>query len=531
MQLPARLGTLVALTLLTWPLSASAQVNVAPGGTATQSSDFLVGGVEPAVASRAIDGDTNGFFPNGSVTHTQGPGDPAPFWEVDLGRDHQIDEIVIWNRTDCCADRLYLFTVRIESEAGEEVSLGKVFNAPAQVDYRPTLPVGGAVGRFVRIEMDLDPANTDGRVLSLAEVQVFGAPLASAGLPLDRQLALEGLWKQKMKTVFDGPRDVVRILLAYLRSEGLDLDEVPYECSNSVDGLELGSIRFERGTGRFSLFDVYGRDVTGTFEPDEDNPDKIRMEADEGSQKRLKKMLKQASRNCFDLDEFEDEGTEQLAGLKVDLDKTVLSGKIVDGERFVLKGKLSGEVEWTRDSDSLGRFYGSGSTKYKFKLETPIVNLPTGLPAACLEDQGPHVYPDDGALLEGWVELTEIVGSDNFYLILSDDFVSILRDFEDDFQTIKAFLATIDELGVPCDDGVRSIVSVELTEFAKDNILFVAEKLAELELAVSALWEAFKNKILEPFYDWLAGEIAGQIADLVSKILKKIFQAILRVFF
>ena len=51
-------------------------VNVGPNGIATQSSECCGG-----VPSRAIDGNTNGQWAAGSITHTSGPNS---WWEVDL---------------------------------------------------------------------------------------------------------------------------------------------------------------------------------------------------------------------------------------------------------------------------------------------------------------------------------------------------------------------------------------------------------------------------------------------------------------
>jgi len=67
--------------------------NVAPKGTATQSSVD-----SQADAGRAIDGVTDGSFDSASTTLTVA-GD-SPWWELDLGREVPLEEIVIWNRTD-----------------------------------------------------------------------------------------------------------------------------------------------------------------------------------------------------------------------------------------------------------------------------------------------------------------------------------------------------------------------------------------------------------------------------------------------
>jgi hypothetical protein len=68
-------------------------------GTATQSSDY-----EGAVADRAKDGNADGDFAKGSVTHTQT--ETNPWWLIDLGEVKDIGKIVVVNRADCCGDRL-----------------------------------------------------------------------------------------------------------------------------------------------------------------------------------------------------------------------------------------------------------------------------------------------------------------------------------------------------------------------------------------------------------------------------------------
>ncbi len=68
-------------------------VNVAATATATQSSTGFGGNVQ-----YAIDGNTDGTFNSGSVTHTAVEKDP--WLELDLGSIQPIDSLVIWNRTD-----------------------------------------------------------------------------------------------------------------------------------------------------------------------------------------------------------------------------------------------------------------------------------------------------------------------------------------------------------------------------------------------------------------------------------------------
>ena len=68
--------------------------NVALTGTAQQSSTGFGG-----VASRANDGNTDGNWGAGSVTHT-GSNSGVSYWEIDLGAVYAIDQINLFNRTD-----------------------------------------------------------------------------------------------------------------------------------------------------------------------------------------------------------------------------------------------------------------------------------------------------------------------------------------------------------------------------------------------------------------------------------------------
>lgn len=72
----------------------SAGRNVAPEGTATQSSTGYLGD-----ANRAIDGNTDGSYDTArSTTHTSTESDP--WWELDLGRELPVESVALWNRTD-----------------------------------------------------------------------------------------------------------------------------------------------------------------------------------------------------------------------------------------------------------------------------------------------------------------------------------------------------------------------------------------------------------------------------------------------
>ncbi|XP_053379429.1 fucolectin-like [Mercenaria mercenaria] len=57
-----------------------------------------------ATAGRAVDGGLSQYYPHGSCTHTSS--DANIYWEVNLGSKIFIDHVTIYNRGDCCGERL-----------------------------------------------------------------------------------------------------------------------------------------------------------------------------------------------------------------------------------------------------------------------------------------------------------------------------------------------------------------------------------------------------------------------------------------
>jgi hypothetical protein len=176
----------LGFTMLFTVTHAMGQTNVALGKVAKQLSDAFPNGL----ASSAVDGNTDGNFFNGSVTHTTSMDNP--WWTVDLGADHQIDEIRIWNRTDCCAERLNNVSVNVFAANGEVVRLITVRDRDVP-DVARRIEVIDANGATTVLSSPsttnpiIIPLNITGRhvtlgfnkenaILSLAEVEVFGSP-------------------------------------------------------------------------------------------------------------------------------------------------------------------------------------------------------------------------------------------------------------------------------------------------------------------------------------------------------------------
>jgi hypothetical protein len=145
-------------------------LNLAQGKTATQSSTYSA----QSVASNAVDGNTDGNYYHGSITATNL--DANAWWQVDLGSSASVSSISIWNRTDCCPDRLNDYWVFVSNTPfGPSDTPATLQNRAGtwsnhQIGYpNPSTSITlNAQGRYVRVQ--LSGAN----YLSLAEVQVFG---------------------------------------------------------------------------------------------------------------------------------------------------------------------------------------------------------------------------------------------------------------------------------------------------------------------------------------------------------------------
>ena len=143
--------------------------NVAVGKTASASSQTFGG-----VPGRAVDGITNGNFAAGSVTHTTR--EAQPYWEVDLEDLYSLNSLSIFNRTDCCGQRLGDFHVFISDFPFTSTSLTATQNQPGVTDLSFNGPAGARVdfsvnrnGRYIRVQLE-----DNSQFLALAEVQAFG---------------------------------------------------------------------------------------------------------------------------------------------------------------------------------------------------------------------------------------------------------------------------------------------------------------------------------------------------------------------
>ncbi|WNR45548.1 galactose-binding domain-containing protein [Paenibacillus roseipurpureus] len=143
------------------------QVNVALNKPATQSSTSY-----NAYASRAVDGNSDGNWNAGSVSHTST--EANAWWQVDLGSVQDIHNIQVFNRTDCCGARLSEYYVFVSDTPFSTTDLNATLsNANVWNSFQsgqagsPTKILVGRTGRYIRIQLK----NTN--PLAIAEVKVM----------------------------------------------------------------------------------------------------------------------------------------------------------------------------------------------------------------------------------------------------------------------------------------------------------------------------------------------------------------------
>ncbi|WP_186756224.1 BT_3987 domain-containing protein [Echinicola salinicaeni] len=135
----------------------------------TSQSSITAGGLSP----RAVDGNTNGYWGAGSVTHTAGEG--QDWWQVDLEKvSPMIAQINIYNRQDCCSERLNNFHVFVSDVPFESTSLEETQAQEGVSDYFIPGVAGpkteikiGRTGQYVRVQLEGDTP------LAMAEVEIL----------------------------------------------------------------------------------------------------------------------------------------------------------------------------------------------------------------------------------------------------------------------------------------------------------------------------------------------------------------------
>ncbi|MCP3668147.1 MAG: hypothetical protein GY696_37615 [Gammaproteobacteria bacterium] len=153
-------------------VSSGTQSNLALGRPTSQSSTGHGG-----VSSRAVDGNTSGIWGDESVTHTN-PQHGA-WWRVELEAASQVSQVILWNRTDCCSDRLANFHVDLLDRNDNVITTR---NHSGTANVQTTISISGDDVYAVRVQLN------GSNILSLAEVQVFGGSTSSPTGTITRQV-------------------------------------------------------------------------------------------------------------------------------------------------------------------------------------------------------------------------------------------------------------------------------------------------------------------------------------------------------
>jgi len=140
-------------------------VNVAQQKAATQISDWSA----DYAAGNSVNGNLFDFS-------TTSGAEPQPWWQVDLGATTNIETVEIYNRLDCCAERVRDYYALVSAQPFA-ASLAEALAAPGVVSVheaeqagRPTTIDIPSAGRYVRVWL----AATAPQELNMAEVQVLG---------------------------------------------------------------------------------------------------------------------------------------------------------------------------------------------------------------------------------------------------------------------------------------------------------------------------------------------------------------------
>ncbi len=132
-------------------------MNVALGKFCKQSTTAHGG-----EAGRAVDGNLNGRYRNNGITHTRQ--ERNPWWYVDLEDEFTIEKIIVYNRMDCCSERLAGFKVLIYHK-GRESWTATHSGVPGK---KTVFTVPNKKGDRVYVQL-----LGSGKILSLAEVEVW----------------------------------------------------------------------------------------------------------------------------------------------------------------------------------------------------------------------------------------------------------------------------------------------------------------------------------------------------------------------
>ncbi|WP_412538812.1 alpha-L-fucosidase [Longispora sp. K20-0274] len=157
--------SLAEVQVVATPLTTTRR-DLAPAGQATQSSTY-----PGHPATLANDGDTSGA----SVANAHTNSEAQPWWALDLRSKEPLTNVVVWNRTDCCTDRLANFYLLASDNPITSTDLTTARNQAGVSSYYVATMTGASQtiavnrsARFLRVQL------VGTNYLNIAEVQVYG---------------------------------------------------------------------------------------------------------------------------------------------------------------------------------------------------------------------------------------------------------------------------------------------------------------------------------------------------------------------
>ncbi len=235
-------------------------ISLTQAGTASQSSNF--NGI--LLAEFANDGIEAGGTGGPTYAHTSNAG-TNEWWQVDLGNAQPIGPVTIFNRDDCCQNRLDAVSVFVSDTPFDSTGSDSAnFNAAvANADAQIILPTGitgdvtvdfeGVTGRYIRLQK---PATGSlSRILNIAEVKVSPAFIPASDSEIIATTTSDANGDYQFSGLPNGDytvsvTDESALLTGFDITSGLDVIDANINSADVTD-VDFGYIR-EEATGSIS---------------------------------------------------------------------------------------------------------------------------------------------------------------------------------------------------------------------------------------------------------------------------------------
>ncbi|XP_072042502.1 uncharacterized protein [Amphiura filiformis] len=132
-----------------------------------------------STSDKAVDGDTNGDYFSDSCTHTSSTETGNPWWVVDIEETYCVGRVVIYNRVDCCGDRLDGAIIRVGSNSVHTNNPECASRVSSTEDTRVIEIECNLSGQYLSVEL------TQNVQLQLCEVEAYtGHTCRGSAIPL-----------------------------------------------------------------------------------------------------------------------------------------------------------------------------------------------------------------------------------------------------------------------------------------------------------------------------------------------------------